>query len=118
MEELYEAFSFLQILLYLDLMFFTSDLMKWWFLRKIGRYYELVRFSVFTNMLTFCTSLVLLLHIHGIRDNVDVEGISEEELYLRKHSKIVDYIDIKFEYFLSVVICCLLLKLMEIVQFG
>lgn len=47
-----------------------------------------------------------------------MDGISEDEIYFRKLNNIEHNIDFKFEYLFSIIIFCLLYKVMDMIQFS
>jgi len=46
-----------------------------------------------------------------------IEGLDQDELVFREISNISNNIDFKFEYLYAVNICCLLWRLIELIQF-
>jgi hypothetical protein len=53
-----------------------------------------------------------------VTSNVTYEGISEDELFYRKLANFKDNIEFKFEYLFSIMIACLITKLMELILFS
>jgi hypothetical protein len=49
---------------------------------------------------------------------VNVKGIPEEEIYFRKLNNFEHGIDFKFEYLFSIIIFCLLYKILDMIQFS
>jgi len=86
------------------------------FLKKIGRVYTFPTISLFTDLLLFITSCITINWIgENITKNVYVDGISEEEVYFRKIHNFEHNIDFKFEYLFSIIIFCLLYKVMDMI---
>ena len=84
---------------------------------KIGRKYAFPTISVFTDIVLFFTSLFNIYWTYsGILNNL-VEGLSDEEMTFREFSNISQNINFKFEYLYAVNICCLLWRLIELIQF-
>ena len=98
------------------MMFLVSDATKFAFLRKLGRSHSLFNVGALANVMSFVTSILILALIKDIGYNTD--AITKEEIYFRKLNNIVEHIEIKFEYLFSLVIACLVIKILEVVQYD
>jgi hypothetical protein len=100
-------------------MFFLTDLIKMLFLKKIGRKFAFPTIGIMSNLVLFATSVFMIYWITTkVTSNVTYEGISEEELFYRKLANFKDNIEFKFEYLFSIMIACLITKLMELILFS
>jgi len=87
-------------------------------LTKIGRKYTFPTISIFTDIVLFGTSLFNIYWTYTkILVNL-IDGLSEENLSFREFDNISKNIDFKFEYLYAVNICCLLWRLIELIQFN
>jgi len=87
-------------------------------LTKIGRKYAFPTISIFTDIVLFGTSLFNIYWTYTkILVNL-IDGLSEENLSFREFDNISKNIDFKFEYLYAVNICCLLWRLIELIQFN
>lgn len=85
---------------------------------KIGRKYTFPTISIFTDIVLFGTSLFNIYWTYTkILVNL-IDGLSEENLSFREFDNISKNIDFKFEYLYAVNICCLLWRLIELIQFN
>jgi hypothetical protein len=100
-------------------MFFLTDLIKMLFLKKIGRKFAFPTIGIMSNLVLFATSVFMIYWITTkVTSNVHFDGITEDELFYRKLANFKDNIDFKFEYLFSIMIACLITKLMELILFS
>jgi len=117
--QFYTSFEIINILCYFNLMFFLTDLIKMLFLKKIGRKFAFPTIGIMSNLVLFATSVFMIYWITTkVTSNVTYEGISEDELFYRKLANFKDNIEFKFEYLFSIMIACLITKLMELILFS
>ena len=87
------------------------------FLTKLGRIYAFPTISIFTDVVLFGTSLYNIYWTYtGVLNNL-IPEITQEELVYRELGNISNNIGFKFEYLYAVNICCLLWRLIELIQF-
>jgi len=97
-------------------MYFMSQLLQIIFLKKIGRVYTFPTVSFFTDLTLFITSALTINWItHNITHDTKGKELSEEEIYFRKLNNIEHSIDYKFEYIFSIIIFCLLYKVLDMI---
>jgi hypothetical protein len=117
--QFYTSFEIINILCYLNLMFFLTDLIKMLFLKKIGRKFAFPTIGIMSNLILFATSVFMIYWITTkVTANVHFDGITENELFYRKIANFKENIEFKFEYLFSIMIACLITKLMELILFS
>lgn len=100
-------------------MFFITDLVKMIFLKRIGRKFAFPTIGIMSNCILFGTSIFMIYWTTTkVTSNVHYPGISEEELFQRKLANFKENIEFKFEYLFSIMIACLITKLMELILFS
>lgn len=89
------------------------------FLRKIKRVYTFPTIGLFSDLTLLIVSTYLILWINNnIMKNVNVPDISEDEKYFRILDNFEHNIDFKFEFIFSIIIVCLLYKILNLTQFS
>ena len=117
--EMFDALNLVLICCVLNLMFFVSQVLQMIFLKKIGRLYNFPTVGFFTDLTLFVVSIININWIvMKIDQNVNVPGLTEEEKTFRIMNNISHELNFKFEYLLSIMIGCMIWKILEIVQFS
>lgn len=118
-EEIFSAFMLIRYLCFLNLVFFANQMFAFIFLKKIGRSFTFPTIGFFTDLILFITSCFTIYWVNtNIFYGVNVPGISTEERFYRELVNFETNIDTKFEYLFSVMVFCLIYKVLEIVQFS
>lgn len=117
---LYSSFNVIIFLCVLNCMFFTSQVLRFIFLRKIGRSFQFPTVSFFSD---FILMVVSIFQIDWIVKNINKSiggGMSEitvQEIMI--DNLVAEGVrDFKFEYLFAIIIICLIWKLIEVIQFS
>lgn len=113
---MFAAFQWIYLLCFFNLMFFIAQLLQMVFLKKLERVFAFPTIGFFSDLILF---LISIFTIDWIGNNIfsglgGAEPGSDGLFYLRmaNFQQIVDY---KFEYLLSVMISCLILKVLDLI---
>lgn len=117
---LYSSFNVIIFLCVLNCMFFTSQVLRFIFLRKIGRSFQFPTVSFFSD---FILMVVSIFQIDWIVKNINKSiggGMSEITIQEIMIDNLVaeGVRDFKFEYLFAIIIICLIWKLIEVIQFS
>lgn len=106
----------INILCYFNLVFFLTQIIQFVFLRKLDRKFPFPTISLFTDLILFIVSLYTGFWIqYKIQTNIEIEGISEKEKFYRILANLNSVIDEKFEYLLTIMISCIIMKIIDII---
>lgn len=87
-------------------------------MKKTGRKYTLPIISFTSDLVLFILSIIFINHVvSNLNYNLDWVGMSKQEYVYRLMDNYINHISFKFEYIFCVMISCLLLNLINIVQF-
>jgi len=100
-------------------MFFTAQILQMIFLKKLDRVFTFPTIGFFSDLLLFGTSIMTIDWImKNIRRGLNYSDLDEEEIFYRKIANYQVIIDYKFEYLLAIMISCLILKVLDLIQFS
>ena len=113
---MFDAFQMIYYLCFFNLMFFITQILQMIFLKKLDRVFAFPTISFFSDLILFVCSIITINWIlNNINKDLADPLLTEQELYFRKLANFQQIIDYKFEYLLSVMISCLILKVLDLI---
>ena len=119
-QSLYDGFSVVFVLCILNLSFLLQHIVTFIYTKRLGRFYEFPSILHFTDLLLFIASLIMISWVNdSIRDELYSDpNITEEDKRLRLVHNLMNTIDFKFQYILSIMIAMLVIRVAVMLQFN
>ena len=86
--------------------------------KRLGRFYNFGGLHLTDSVLAICSMVIVQWFVSNIMKNIDAPDLDAEELNQRLLSNFANNLDFKFQYLFSVMIGCLIYRIMTMLQFS